>query len=113
MRTGSSRRRRWPRRPSSSTARMTPLKRATGCSGYCEAPRMITIVLTACAVAVLIVAAVLMRRRIRAHGSEHGRAEAAADYVAMFMVTMYTVLLAFIVVRSEERRVGKECRCRW
>ena len=53
---------------------------------------MITILLTACAVAVLIVAAVLMRRRIRAHGSEHGRAEAAADYVAMFMVTMYTVL---------------------
>lgn len=27
-----------------------------------------------------------------------GRAEAAADYVAMFTVTMYTVLLAFIVV---------------
>jgi Protein of unknown function (DUF4239) len=26
------------------------------------------------------------------------RAEAAADYVAMFMVTMYTVLLAFVVV---------------
>lgn len=29
---------------------------------------------------------------------ERGRAEAAADYVAMFTVTMYTVLLAFIVV---------------
>ncbi|HZU54233.1 MAG TPA: hypothetical protein VFA06_00040 [Actinocrinis sp.] len=59
---------------------------------------MITILLTACAVAVLVAAAVLMRRRIRARGGEHGRAEAAADYVAMFMVTMYTVLLAFIVV---------------
>jgi len=59
---------------------------------------MTTVLLTACGVAVLIVGAVLIRRRIGRGGGEHDRAEAAADYVAMFMVTMYTVLLAFIVI---------------
>jgi hypothetical protein len=61
-----------------------------------------TILLTAGAVAVLVAGAVLIRRRVAARDAEgggvRGRAEAAADYVAMFMVAMYTVLLAFIVV---------------
>ncbi|MGH6656336.1 MAG: hypothetical protein ACRDVE_14165 [Actinocrinis sp.] len=57
-----------------------------------------TILLTILAVVILIGAAVLARRRIAVRGQGHDRAEAAADYVAMFMVTMYTVLLAFIVV---------------
>jgi hypothetical protein len=60
---------------------------------------MTTIVLTACGVIVLVAGAVLVRRRLTARsGGEHDRAEAAADYVATFMVTMYTVLVAFIVV---------------
>jgi hypothetical protein len=64
---------------------------------------MTTVLFTVGAVAVLVVGAVLIRRRITARdardgGGAAGRAEAAADYVAMFMVTMYTVLLAFIVV---------------
>jgi hypothetical protein len=60
---------------------------------------MTTVLLTACGVLILVAGAVLVRRRMQARsGSEHDRAEAAADYVAMFMVTMYTVLLAFIVV---------------
>ncbi len=42
----------------------------------------------------------LPRKQGRVHdrGRERDRSEAAADYVSMFTVTMYTVLLAFIVV---------------
>jgi hypothetical protein len=59
---------------------------------------MTTVLLTLLAAAALVAGAVLVRRRITARGGENNRAEAAADYVATFMVTMYTVLVAFIVV---------------
>jgi hypothetical protein len=59
---------------------------------------MTTTLLTLLGVAVLVAGAVLIRRRITARGGATDRAEAAADYVATFMVTMYTVLVAFIVV---------------
>lgn len=63
---------------------------------------MTTILLSVGGVAILVAGAVLIRRRVGVReaegGGTRGRAEAAADYVAMFMVTMYTVLLAFIVV---------------
>ncbi len=60
---------------------------------------MITVLLTLLGAAALVAGAILMRRRISARrGGENDRAEAAADYVATFMVTMYTVLVAFIVV---------------
>ncbi len=57
-----------------------------------------TVLLTILAVVILVAGAVLARRRIAVRGRGNNRAEAAADYVAMFMVTMYTVLLAFIIV---------------
>ena len=59
---------------------------------------MTTVLLTLLGAAALVAGAILVRRRITARGGENDRAEAAADYVATFMVTMYTVLVAFIVV---------------
>ena len=54
---------------------------------------MTTIVLTVCGVVVLVAGAVLTRRRLTARSAgsavDGDRAEAAADYVATFMVTMY------------------------
>lgn len=74
--------------------------------------------LTAGGVVLLVLAAVLLRRRVVRGGegddeaTEHGRAEAAADYVAMFTMTMYTVLIAFVVVvlwqRSDD--IGSDLR---
>jgi hypothetical protein len=59
---------------------------------------MTTIALTLLGVAALVAGAILVRRRLTARSGGENRAEAAADYVATFMVTMYTVLVAFIVV---------------
>jgi hypothetical protein len=65
---------------------------------------MTAIVLSVCGVVILVAGAVLIRRGLTARSAGDGgsgggdRAEAAADYVATFMVTMYTVLVAFIVV---------------
>ena len=60
---------------------------------------MTIVLLTLLGAAALVAGAILMRRRLTARrGGENDRAEAAADYVATFMVTMYTVLVAFIVV---------------
>lgn len=74
--------------------------------------------LTAGGVVLLVLAAVLLRRRVNRDGAgeapeaEHGRSEAAADYVAMFTMTMYTVLIAFVVVvlwqRSDD--IGSDLR---
>lgn len=74
--------------------------------------------LAAGGVALLVLAAVLLRRRVNREEAAddeapgHGRAEAAADYVAMFTMTMYTVLIAFVVVvlwqRSDD--IGSDLR---
>ena len=40
-----------------------------------------------------------------------------AEFLGMIMLIVYVgavaVLFLFVVMRSEERRVGKECRSRW
>ena len=71
-----------------------------------------------CVVAILAASAVVLRHRLarsRREGSdraERDRAEAAADYVATFLVAMYTVLLAFIIVVQWQRSddVGNDVR---
>ena len=37
----------------------------------------------------------------------------AQDYGTPFVLLFWRFALAFLLLRSEERRVGKECRSRW